>query len=115
MHVHRELAECVQVPVGTAVSIARPSPAEAEPGIDWTGHFQRKWVGAQDYTGSDDTDSSTEDTALPVQAAGRLAPYADLVDEGQQVCVAHGGRGGKGNAALPTNAHRCVVAIDVHA
>lgn len=69
--------------------------------------LQHAWVGSRDYTSSDEATTSEEDQALASRGEGQAKLLADLVEDGSEVCVARGGEGGRGNAALPARANRC--------
>ena len=62
--------------------------------------------------GARKTGRSAEDIVLEVpvgtilRVAGNGTPVADLLEHGQQVIVAHGGRGGRGNAAFATSTNQ---------
>ena len=97
--------------MGTAVSI-NPQPAGASDSPDWKATWQRPWVGAVDYASEDESDSAVGKAGGPlatraVRDAGEGRHLADLVEDGQKVCVARGGEGGRGNAAFPSKQNRC--------
>jgi len=63
--------------------------------------------GGMDRTGRSGQDVIVEvplGTVVRDAETGQL--LGDLVEEGQQVCVAHGGRGGRGNAAFTTSTNQ---------
>ena len=63
--------------------------------------------GGMDRTGRTGQDAVVEvplGTVVRDAETGQL--LGDLVQEGQQVCVAHGGRGGRGNAAFATSTNQ---------
>ena len=100
-----------QVPVGTTVSKAAPMPSEGDDKPGWTADWHRPWVGARDYQSEDDSDGAENGALAPVQkeASDRDAPscqIVDLVEDGQQACVARGGAGGRGNAAFRSRPNR---------
>ncbi len=80
--------------------------------LDYRYRTQWKAARGQHGSGSNKTGKSGADVTLPVPA-GTVVHDADtgevlgeLVASGDVLCVAHGGRGGRGNAAFATPTHR---------
>src|SRR5690606_13655071 len=77
-------------------------------------HYHRIWKGNRGVhgMGSDMHGRTGEDIVIDVPVGSVVyreddeALLGDLVEEGQQIRVAEGGRGGKGNARFASNTHR---------
>ncbi len=80
--------------------------------VDFTGHPYWTAGKGQPGGGSDCTGKSGKDQLVPVPRGTLVydrdsgALLKDLVDDGQRLLVARGGRGGRGNARFATPTHR---------
>ncbi len=80
--------------------------------LDYQYRTQWKAERGQHGRGSNKTGKSGADVYLPVPPGTVIRDLetdkvlAELVDPGQEVCLAKGGRGGRGNAAFATPTHR---------
>ncbi|GAB4813947.1 hypothetical protein N2152v2_000993 [Parachlorella kessleri] len=105
-------------------------PAREDEIPDWFQRWRRPWVGARDYRSDEEeeeeeegkmerlVDGAREGARHPAEASsgssgslGRDSSpaaemVADLVEDGQQVIVARGGKGGRGNAAFRSRPNR---------
>ena len=80
--------------------------------LDMAGHHHYHAKNGQPGSGANCTGRTAEDLIVIVPTgtliydadSGRL--LKDLVDDGQQVCVARGGHGGRGNARFATSTHQ---------
>lgn len=73
----------------------------------WLRNPGKPWIGALDYTSEEDSEDEATETsneALQKQRLGR--EIADLKSPGDQILLARGGEGGKGNAFLPTTVRK---------
>ncbi|MFQ5412045.1 MAG: GTPase ObgE, partial [Phycisphaerae bacterium] len=80
--------------------------------VDFTGHVYWTAGKGQPGRGGDCTGKSGGDQHVPVPRGTLVydrdsgAMLKDLVDDGQRLCVARGGRGGRGNARFATPTHQ---------
>ena len=98
------------MPPGTVVYLPEPAGAEKEDeGLEseelpyWLRNPGQPWIGALHYTTEDDSDVETPEVSSESSQKRKLGrEIADLKDPGDQILLAKGGEGGKGNAFLPT-------------
>lgn len=62
---------------------------------EWLRFWRRPWIGARDYRSDSDEDGDADS-----RVERSYTTVADLVHHGQQVVVAAGGQGGRGNTGL---------------
>lgn len=103
---------CKQVPPGTVVYL----PDGHVQGEDqssmhelpyWLRNPGKPWVGALDYTSDEDTDPTTPEISSEATQKGKLGEeIADLKSHGDQILLAKGGEGGKGNAFHSTSVRK---------
>ena len=73
----------------------------------WLRNLGQPWVGALHYTTEDESDAETLEVSSESSQKRKLGrEIADLKDPGDQVLLAKGGDGGKGNAFLSTTVRK---------
>ena len=84
-----------------------PEGHESEELPYWLRNPGQPWIGALHYTTEDDSDIETPEVSSESSQKQKLGrEIADLKNPGDQVLLAKGGDGGKGNAFLPTTARK---------